>query len=226
MIIQARLSNSFWAEAVATTRMVTTALKDGLTPYQLWFGKKPNLKHIRTFRCMMYSHVPEGERRKLDKKAHKLWFVGNTESTENYKLCDEVKRRCFVRHDVIFNEDDFGETKVEKEGLEAENEEPTETILPGEDPSQEEQPLPQPQSDLSLPQPQPASSLNHSLNPQQNRDVLKGVENPLFDMDLMTLLTKLVIVPIRLKSLRPWMKHLIVIISKNGRKLLMQNMLH
>ena len=59
MIIQARLSNSFWAEAVATTtylrnRMVTTALKDGLTPYQLWFGKKPNLKHIRTFGCMVY----------------------------------------------------------------------------------------------------------------------------------------------------------------------------
>ena len=164
MIIQARLSNSFWAEAVAKTtylrnRMVTTALKDSLTPYQLWFGKKPNLKHIRTFGCMVYSHVPEGERRKLDKKAHKLRFVGYTESTENYKLWDEVKRRCFVRHDVIFNEDDFGETEVEKEGLEAENEEPThETTLPGEEPSQEEQPVPQPQSDLSLPQPQPASS--------------------------------------------------------------------
>ena len=202
MIIQARLSNSFWAEAVATTtylrkRMVTTALKDGLTPYQLWFGKKPILKHIRTFGCIVYSHVPEGERRKLDKKAHKLRFVGYTESTEKYKLWDEVKRKCFVRHDVIFNENDFVETEVEKEGLEAENEEPTETTLPGEDPSQEEQPVPQPQSDLSLPQPQPASSSEPQSESSTELRRSESVENPIFDMDLMSLLTKLVIVPIR-----------------------------
>ena len=27
--------------------MITTALKTGHTPYQLWFGKKSNLKHIQ-----------------------------------------------------------------------------------------------------------------------------------------------------------------------------------
>ena len=177
MMSQAYLSKSFWAEAVATAtylrnRMVTAALKDGLTPYQMWVGKKPDLRNIRTFGCMVYSHIPEGERRKLDRKAHKLRFVGYTESTSNYKVWDEVKRRCFVRHDLIFNEDDFGETDVvEKKGLEAENEESIGTITPSdcrqrEDLSKEEQPF-LPQCEVTSPQPQPESS--NESQPQLRR---------------------------------------------------------
>ena len=74
MMYQAGLSFSFWAEAVSTAsylrnRMVTTAVKCGKTPYQLWHGEKPNLEHIRVLGCAVYVHVPDGERRKLDKKA-------------------------------------------------------------------------------------------------------------------------------------------------------------
>uniref|UniRef100_A0A1X7SV83 Retroviral polymerase SH3-like domain-containing protein n=1 Tax=Amphimedon queenslandica TaxID=400682 RepID=A0A1X7SV83_AMPQE len=184
MMSQARLSKSFWAEAVATAtylrnRMVTTALKNGLTPYYLWSGKKPDLSNIRTFGCMVYSHIPEGQRRKLDMKANKLRFVGYTESTSNYKVWDEVKRRCYVRHDLIFNEDDFGETNnvVEKEGLEVENEEPIGTISSSdnrqrEDPSQEELPSEQqpllPQHEDSLPQSQPESSNETQPEPRRS----------------------------------------------------------
>ena len=184
MMSQARLSKSFWAEAVATAtylrnRMVTTALKNGLTPYQMWSGKKPDLSNIRTFGCIVYSHIPEGERRKLDMKANKLRFVGYTESTSNYKVWDEVKRRCYVRHDLIFNEGDFGETNdvVEKEGLEVENEEsigtiPTSDNRQREDPSQEEQSSEQqpllPQHEDSLPQSQPESSNETQPEPRRS----------------------------------------------------------
>ena len=178
---QARLSKSLWAEAVATAtylrnRMVTTALKNGLTPYQMWSGKKPDLSNIRTFGCIVYSHIPEGERRKLDMKANKLRFVGYTESTSNYKVWDEVKRRCYVRHDLIFNEGDFGETNdvVEKE---VENEEsigtiPTSDNRQREDPSQEEQSSEQqpllPQHEDSLPQSQPESSNETQPEPRRS----------------------------------------------------------
>ena len=112
MISHAGLSKTYWAEAVATAtylrnRMVSTALKSGQTPYQLWHGKKPNLKHIRVFGCTVYSHIPDGERKKLDKKAQKLRFIGYTETAGNYKVWDESKQRCYIRHDVIFNESDF-----------------------------------------------------------------------------------------------------------------------
>ena len=51
MISHAGLSKAYWAETVATAtylrnRMVSAAIKSGITPYQLWYGKKPNLKHL------------------------------------------------------------------------------------------------------------------------------------------------------------------------------------
>ena len=112
MISHAGLSYSFWAEAIATAtylrnRMVTTALKCGKTPYQLWHGEKPNLNHIRVFGCAVYVHVPDSECKKLDKKAQKLRFIGYTKAAGNYRVWDEAKQRCFIRHDVIFNERDF-----------------------------------------------------------------------------------------------------------------------
>ena len=67
MMTHAGLSNAYWAEAVSTAaylrnRIVTTALKSSETPYLWWYGKKPNLQHIRVFGCMVCTHVPEGKR--------------------------------------------------------------------------------------------------------------------------------------------------------------------
>ena len=80
MLIHAKLPNSLWAEVISTAsylrnRMATTALQSKFTLYQLCFGKKPDLRHIRVFGCVVYSHVWEGNPKKLDKKAHKLRFI-------------------------------------------------------------------------------------------------------------------------------------------------------
>lgn len=88
MLFHANLSNAYWAEAVSTAtylrnRMVTTALNSECIPYQFWYGQKPSLEHIHTFGCTVYCHIPDGNRRKLDKKAEKLLFIGYTESTQN-----------------------------------------------------------------------------------------------------------------------------------------------
>ena len=130
MLLLANLSNAYWAEAVATAaylrnRLVSTALKAGETPYLLWYGKKPNLEYIRVFGCVVYSHIPSENRKKLDKKAQKLRFIGYTEMARNYKVWDEEKRKCYIYHDVIFNENNFGKStganKLELENIEEES---------------------------------------------------------------------------------------------------------
>ena len=111
MLAHAKLPKIYWAEAVATAayiqnRLPTSVLKEG-TPYQRWCGKKPDLSHMRVFGCVAYAHVPEIERRKLDKKAVKLRFVGYANNAKGYRLWDEDKRRILIRRDVVFNESDF-----------------------------------------------------------------------------------------------------------------------
>ena len=73
MISYVHLPNRFWAEAVATAsylrnHSVTTALEDGKTPYENWYGRKPNLEHLRVFGCTAYAHVPGCNGKKLDAK--------------------------------------------------------------------------------------------------------------------------------------------------------------
>ena len=111
MILHAGLSKSFWGEAVCSAayirnRVITTAT--GTTPYERWYGKKPDVSNFRVFGCTAYAHVPDSLRQKLDQKAVKMRFVGYSLTQKGYRLYDENKRKIFIRRDVTFNETDFG----------------------------------------------------------------------------------------------------------------------
>ena len=90
MMTHGHLLNRLWAEAVATAAYLrncsaTTAL-DGRTPYEMWYGRKPNLGHLRVFGCTAYAHIPDCARRKLDGMAEKLRFVGLQQESEGISL--------------------------------------------------------------------------------------------------------------------------------------------
>jgi len=120
MIAHAGLSNSFWAEAIATAahvknRTPSNAIKNGVAPVERWYGKKPNVSHLKVFGCMAYAHVPDAERRKLDMKAEKLRFVGYSLKSKGYRLYNDETRKIVIRRDVVFNEVDFGTDRNEIE---------------------------------------------------------------------------------------------------------------
>ena len=72
------------------------------------------------FGCVVYTHIPDRNHKKLDKEAQKLRFIGYTATPTNYKVWDKEKHKCYTRHDVIFNEKDFGKSTDSNE-LELEN---------------------------------------------------------------------------------------------------------
>ena len=106
------------------------------TPYLLWYGEKPNLKHIRVLGCVVYTHTPNRNHKKLHKKGQKLRFIGYTTTTTNYKVWDKEKHKCYVRHNVIFNEKDFGKSTDTNE-LELENLKETNAEVPIESEKEE-----------------------------------------------------------------------------------------
>lgn len=112
MLSHANLPNKFWAEAVATAaylrnRTTTSANEEQLTPFEKWYGHKPNISHLRVFGCAAYSHVPSTERRKLDKKAQRMCFIGYSKNPKGYRLIDLSTDKVVTRRDVVFNETDF-----------------------------------------------------------------------------------------------------------------------
>ena len=80
MMAATNIPNTFWAEAIANAayarnRSPTSALQN-VTPFEMWWGHKPSVKHLRTFGCIAYAHIANGKRRKLDSKADKCIFLG------------------------------------------------------------------------------------------------------------------------------------------------------
>jgi len=64
MLSHAGLPKSFWAEAISTAayirnRMPTAAIREDKTPYERWYGRKPDVSHLKVFGCMTYPHIPE-----------------------------------------------------------------------------------------------------------------------------------------------------------------------
>ena len=85
MLLEARLPEQFWVDAVATAvyilnRSPTKALT-GNTPIEAWFGCRPNLSHLRRFGCDAYLHVPDAQRTKLKPNARLCCFLGYVPNT-------------------------------------------------------------------------------------------------------------------------------------------------
>ena len=108
LLSDSRLPHKFWAEPLSTTaylinRSPTKSLSNQ-TPFEAWYGKKPNVKHLRAFGCSAYIHVPKDERKKLDPKSKKCVFLGYSTTRKGYRLYHQKTSSIIHSRDVIFDE--------------------------------------------------------------------------------------------------------------------------
>ena len=112
MLIHSNLTPDFWAEAVQTAvyvqnRVPTSALGNEITPYECWFGRKPDISNLRVFGCICYYHVPDERRKKLDPKARKAIFLGYPEGVKGYKVMDVESGKFVKTRNIRFHEEEF-----------------------------------------------------------------------------------------------------------------------
>jgi hypothetical protein len=70
------LPNWFWGEAVqiavyVLNRAPTKGLQ-GATPFEIWYGKKHSVHHLRTFGCIAYVKNTKPHLSKLEDRGHKM----------------------------------------------------------------------------------------------------------------------------------------------------------
>ena len=108
MMHGAGLSPSYWAEAVCTAAFTrnrcSTQSLNNITPYEMWTGRRPNLRQMRTFGCTAYAHIPKDERHKMDSKMVRCVFIGYDLQRKGYRLYIPERKRVMVSRDVIFDE--------------------------------------------------------------------------------------------------------------------------
>jgi hypothetical protein len=107
MLAGAQLPKRLWGEAlVAANHLRTVSPAAGLdrTPWELFWGKKPNVSNLRVFGATAYMHIPKEKRQKLDSHTQRGVHVGYGETTKGWRV--------LLGDKVVFSRDvEFDETE-------------------------------------------------------------------------------------------------------------------
>ncbi|CAN6580971.1 unnamed protein product [Malus baccata var. baccata] len=130
MMNSADLTISFWGYALHTTAYLLNAVPSKSvpqTPYEIWYGKKPSLKHVKIWGCPTY--VQKQDAGKLEPRSVKCYFVGYPKQTYGYEFYHPDDQKVFVARTAIFMEDEFvlngtSKRKIELKEINEINDEP------------------------------------------------------------------------------------------------------
>lgn len=99
-----------WDEAIHTASYIRnrcpTAANHNTTPFELFWGRKPSVSHMRVFGCKAIAIVKTGQRNKLQQRAQEYIFVGYSTGQKGYRLYDKRTRQLVVSRSVKFFEND------------------------------------------------------------------------------------------------------------------------
>ena len=76
-----------------------------MTPYELWFSKKPKLSFIKVWGCDAY--VKKFQPDKLKPKSEKCVFIGYPKENVGYTFCHRSEGKIFVTKNGSFLEMEF-----------------------------------------------------------------------------------------------------------------------
>jgi hypothetical protein len=91
MLLATDLPERLWGEAVVTptyllNRSPSRVLERRMTPFEAFYGTKPQTGHLRVFGCVAYSRIANAKSNgKMEARGKKLRFVGYN-STRIYRL--------------------------------------------------------------------------------------------------------------------------------------------
>jgi hypothetical protein len=98
----------FWGEAVSTAVFLLnrsyTRSVEGRTPYEAWYGVKPDVKFLRVFGCRAHAKVTRPDLKKLDDRSKPMVMVGYEPGGKAYRLFNPATKRVLVSRDVVFDE--------------------------------------------------------------------------------------------------------------------------
>jgi hypothetical protein len=99
---------TFWGEAVSMAvfilnRSLTKSLK-GMTPFEAWHGRKPDVSFLRTFGCVGHVKETRSGLAKLADRSTPMVLLGYEAGSKAYRLYDPCARRVCISRDVVFDE--------------------------------------------------------------------------------------------------------------------------
>ena len=101
------LTNRFWVSAIHTVNFIKNRIlhrRLGLSPYEAFWGKKPNIDWLRTYGCKCWALIPKATRCKGQFKSIEGTFVGYFDDSKAYKVWIAKTHTVMKVRDAIFDE--------------------------------------------------------------------------------------------------------------------------
>ncbi|XP_076903193.1 uncharacterized protein LOC143558190 [Bidens hawaiensis] len=110
LLFQGGVPLKFWSECVLTATYLInrtpSSVLNGMSPYELVYGFKPVLSHLRVFGCLCFSIVLNNTD-KFSSHAEKCVFFGYSNQKKGYKLWSLDRKQILYSRDVKFYESIF-----------------------------------------------------------------------------------------------------------------------
>ena len=106
MLSDAKLEEEYWADAAITATFVrnrSPSRHGTQTPWELFYGRKPDVSGMRVFGAKAYVPIPKQLRRKLDSVSQEGTFVGYEPNSKAYRVLLH-SGKVEVSRDVVFAE--------------------------------------------------------------------------------------------------------------------------
>ena len=89
MLLTADLPIEFWGAAMLhacflKNRLPHKGLDINRTPYEMWFGQKPDLKRLKVFGCTAFCILDNDQRKPFAARAKKGIYIGNDATSPSY----------------------------------------------------------------------------------------------------------------------------------------------
>lgn len=176
MLFEKKLPDWLWDQAVAhanylRNRAPTRAL-DGMTPHEAWFGKKPDVSHLREFGCDVWVHDETKNLSKLKPRAQKMIFMGFNDGSKSIRYYDPSKRNIKTSRNITFSENEEPRKMEYQEippSLRSEGEQEDSSVSETQIPEIEPDKAPVDQSPVNQPTDQTTPNQADNPNPLPNR---------------------------------------------------------
>lgn len=121
MLTAGNMPEASWAEAVSTAAYIRNRVESSsvpTTPFELLYGKKPTLSHMRTYGCKAVVLLNGRHQRKFDQRGEVMRFVGYSTTQKGYRLINPQSGKLAISRSVRFFEDEMNNQSISIENEE------------------------------------------------------------------------------------------------------------
>ena len=109
MLAHAKLSKTFWAEALMTVLYVINRLSsvplDGDIPQRVWTGKDISYQYLKVFSCLAYMHGAKDRQENLNPKTRPCILLGYGDNEFGCRLWNLAEKKVVQSTDAVFMEE-------------------------------------------------------------------------------------------------------------------------